>query len=193
MTKLRAWLKVYQVESLDCIYLKPAQKRLPEGFAVANRIAIDIVSAQRHNRPFILEPSSAAARLGLRFERRVHTELKRFVPSIAASVEHNPVFTFCDAFGSAMCVPDFLLWCRNPERLIIVEVKLTYVPEALAKLKELYCPVVSEALKVRIVEPLVLVRNLTPAAPKPGLTVSEALAKPGRVLQWLNYGPIKWQ
>lgn len=156
------------------------------------RMAVDITGAYRAKREFPKpKPSNSAARIGLRFENRVGKELQRHVmPGRFLELEHNPWFTFYDAYGVSNCSPDFLLWIEG-KGVVIVEVKLTWVEVALAKLHELYCPVISTALGYPTL-PLVIVRNSSPKAPKARFTLSEALTSPEKLLQWPQTGHIIW-
>ena len=155
------------------------------------RMVVDITRAERAKRHFPTpRPSNAAAKLGLRYERNVGKELTRQVTlGNFVKLEHNPWFTFYDKLGVANCSPDFLLYLENG--VVIVEVKLTWVEVALAKLCELYCPVVSVALGLPS-RPLVICRNLTPYSPPATLSLREAIAEPNRPLLWPSNGHILW-
>ena len=154
-------------------------------------MAVNITASERSRRSFPKpKPSNAAAKLGLRYERRVGTELNLHVNrGRFEQLEHNPWFTFYDTFGQSNCSPDYLLWFEG--RVIIIEVKLTWVEVALAKLHELYCPVVSVALQCPVL-PLVICRNVTPKSPKAQFSLSEAITSPEKLLQWPNTGHIQW-
>jgi hypothetical protein len=137
------------------------------------------------------KPSGIAAKLGLRYERNINRELTRHVmPGRFAKVEHNPWFTFYDDYGPGNCSPDFLLWTDSGS-VIIVEVKLTWVEVAIAKLTELYRPVVCAALGAPTF-PLIICRNVTPASPPAAHTLTDALASPFCLLQWPSNGHILW-
>lgn len=154
------------------------------------RIALGLRQAERATRQFPKpRPSNLAAKQGLRYEANVGKELGRHVLSEHFDrLEHNPWFTFYDTYGRANCCPDFLLWFEN--RAIVVEVKLTWVEVAIAKLEDLYLPVVSCALGCPVM-PLVICKNITPSAPKAELSLSQALTSPNKLLQW-NLGRMPW-
>lgn len=155
------------------------------------RMAIGLTAAHRARREFpIAKPSNVAARIGLRYERRVGRELALHIkPDRFVKLEHNPWFTFYDTYGVANCCPDFLLWMDTG--IIIIEVKLTWVEVALAKLHELYCPVISCALNAPVL-PLVICRNITAKSPSAAFSLSTALTSPGKLLQWPQTGHILW-
>lgn len=154
-------------------------------------MAIGMTGAHRARREFgVPKPSSVAAKLGLRYERKVGTELRRHIlPSRFSDLEHNPWFTFYDVYGVGNCCPDYLLW--DGDRVVIIEVKLTWVEVALAKLQELYCPVVSAALGCPVL-PLVICRNISRGAPPAQLTLSAALMAEAKLLMWPDIGHILW-
>ena len=137
------------------------------------------------------KPSGNAAKLGLRYEANVGKQLARFVTTDKfIGLEHNPWFLFTDKFGQANCSPDFLLFMSD--RAVIVEVKLTWVPIAMQKLLELYCPVVSRALQCPVM-PLVICKNLAPNAPQPQQNLVAALTTPHKLLHWPQIGLMPWQ
>jgi hypothetical protein len=121
--------------------------------------------------------SNSAAKRGLTYERRVGRELElHTLAGRFSRVEHTPWFDFADLFGVSACAPDFLLHGLDG-RVTVVEVKLTWVPTALPKLNDLYIPVVELALG-KVARPLVIVKALTPEAPKTFATsLSEALSE----------------
>ena len=149
-----------------------------------------IVAARSLREAYKPRASNAVAALGLRYERKVKAELLRLLANNdLVRVEHNPWFTFSDTYGTNNCCPDFILWRENG--LIVVEVKLTWVPIALAKLHDLYLPVVAQALDMPVL-PLVICRNTTPMAPRASFSVRDALASEGKLLQWPTMGRIQW-
>lgn len=155
------------------------------------RTCHDLQWAARASAPFGKpRAASAAAKRGLRYENRVEKELWRHVREGRFLLcEHNPWFAFRDFYGSANCAPDFVL--HGDAELTIVEVKLTWVEVAIHKLNEFYHPVISCALG-RPAWPLVICRNLTPAAPPAETTFSAALASSTRLLHWPDIGHIPW-
>ena len=136
------------------------------------------------------EPSSAAAKLGLQFERRVHRELLHYQAAGALrEVQHNPWFAFEDKNGVGTCCPDFLI--RTAEGWTIIEVKLTWVAEAERKLQALYAPVVTKAL-FQVPTTLVVCRRLASAAPPADVALGTVLAKRSGLLLWPSNGRIPW-
>lgn len=135
--------------------------------------------------------SNPAGRLGLQYERKVKKELEyhKKVGNII-DVVHNPYFKFSDTVGAGACCPDFVLYTK--EAIVIVEVKLTWVAEALEKLTHLYIPVLEAATGLKA-HGLVVCRNMVPGSPPALFTLAEALAKPGSLLYWPNIGRIIWQ
>jgi hypothetical protein len=148
----------------------------------------------------IPKPSSTWSKVGLAYERRVVSSLAE----AGIRLLHNPGFEFEDDSGSNYCVPDIIL-PNYDNKLIIIEVKLTYKVEAILKLRNLYAPVVSLALS-RPVVCLVIAKNVTPNSPEPELTLESAICQSARseiaaagrpgvgfLVQWLGRGmfPIR--
>ena len=156
------------------------------------RITAGPLRASRATRAFYKSKgTSLATRQGYRYENRVGKELQLHVNcGHFKRLEHNPWFTFNDAFGVSNCCPDFLLWSSN-DIITIVEVKLTWVEEAAHKLTDLYCPVIAAALE-RPVSPLIICRNLAKLSPPAQTSLRDALASPFRLLQWPDNGHIIW-
>lgn len=93
----------------------------------------------------------SAKAAGLRYEAQVGTAL-------GPSALHGQWFHFIDGEGEAWCQPDFLLY--DPSGVcFVLEVKLSWVPEAAPKLRGLYLPVVERALQ-RPARPIVVCRNV---------------------------------
>lgn len=134
--------------------------------------------------------NNAAAINGRRYERQVIAELDRWAVVNGAKLEHNPWFEYNNGSGIRICSPDGLLRLAS-DKIIVAEIKLTYVPEAIIKLRELYCPVVATALKCEAV-PLVIVKNLIPDAPPATDRLGMALSAKMPLLQWLGHGRIVW-
>lgn len=155
------------------------------------RFACEILVANRSLRQFPKpKPSNPAARRGLQYENRVGRELTKQVGKNGfIKCEHNPWFIFTDKYGTNNCSPDFLLW--HERGIIIVEVKLTWVEVAFAKLSELYVPVIVEALQVPV-KPLVICRNLTNNAPIASLSLKAAIENNNPLLHWPDIGHILW-
>jgi len=118
-------------------------------------------------------PRGAKA-LGLQYERQ-----------LAAAFPHGRAgqwFSFVDANGSGYCQPDLLLVL--PEGPLVMECKLTWVPEAHSQLTQLYLPVVSMALG-KPARGLVVCKHLTPSAPEAEGNWQDALAC-GKIWHWLG-------
>jgi len=148
-----------------------------------------VVAASRAPR---VHPPSRSQRpgvvLGLRYERRLKKELEKSFKNKDLKVEYNPWFFYrLDDGNTGACCPDILLHDNELGIIWVLEVKYTWVPEAIEKLIDLYCPVVELALS-QITEPLVVVKRLTPDAPTPKL----GLLTPSNVklFQWPEIGPI---
>lgn len=109
-----------------------------------------------------LTPSQAA---GIRFEKRVDLYLQVLAKSLEAKLEHNPWFQYNDLNGPHACSPDFIL--NFGDRVVVIEVKVTWLPSAISKLRNLYLPVVSRILRPTKIGGIVLCKNLTPEAPQP--------------------------
>lgn len=127
--------------------------------------------------------------LGLRYERRFRDELQRvFDDNPNLRVEYNPWFFYRRADGlTGACCPDILLHDDELGLTWVIEVKYTWVSEAMTKLRDLYCPVVELATS-RKAEPLVVVKRLTPQAPMPRLGLLHESAS--KVYQWTEMSPI---
>lgn len=111
-----------------------------------------------------------AQKAGLAYERKVITSLADSFVLLGQSFDlcHNPWFEYAGTFGSALCVPDGLISMQTGEYkeiVFVLEVKLTYTPEAIEKLLDTYCPVVAKAFGLPAT-PVVICKNLIPGAPK---------------------------
>lgn len=62
--------------------------------------------------------------------------------------------------------------------IIVCEIKLTYTPNAIKKLRSLYLPIVSKYFGNRLILPLIICKNLTPTAPPHSSSISQALKTP---------------
>lgn len=102
-------------------------------------------------------------------------------------------FKYHDANGIGYCSPDILL--LDGHQICIIECKLTWTPEAIGQITELYAPVVNMVYE-RTTTGIILARHLTPATPLDTLstTLAQALAfaRQGLIptLHWLGHGPI---
>jgi hypothetical protein len=149
------------------------------------KVTGELRSARRCPPKYTPKASSAMAKLGLSYERKIVRDLMRSV----WLVEHNPWFEFQDELGVSTCCPDIILTADS--KIIVIEVKLTWVPEAIEKLRGLYCPVVEYALAAEVF-PLIIVKNLRPDAPPVQDSVQRALESEMPILQWIGSGHIPW-
>lgn len=156
------------------------------------RIANGLTSAYRTTPPFShARGRTEPQKLGLRYERAVRDAFRNV--SCLREIEHNPWYGFSDRSGGGLCSPDLLLW-HNDGCLIVAEIKLTWVPDALMKLMDLYIPVIERCWQPSelCIHPLVVVKHVTPETPKAAPTVETALHSKGSVLHWLGRGAITW-
>ena len=157
-----------------------------------HRIIHELHSVRRISPREMPKSSSVHTANGLRYERRLKQELEFLASHNDVRVIHNPWFEYEDAAGYGICVPDFLVQDRNTENIVIIESKLTYVPNAIHKLLDLYLPIVQEAMSAPAV-PLVVCKTMTPQTPRAGFTISEALMLETPLLHWLGHGHLRWQ
>ena len=155
--------------------------------------ALEIISAQlvdprKHGRA-----SSPAAAQGLRFERAVAKSLLALSLEEHFTVEHNPFIQYWTVHAlHAYCEPDFVLTLQDGT-VVVVECKLTWVPDALEKLQRLYLPVVAKIYPAKgPIRPLVIVKTTHRAAPPAAYSVREALRSPEPLVQWLGHGLLPW-
>lgn len=151
---------------------------------MAHRIIERLRWAQRGENPHtkVSRPRGAKA-LGLRYERSVGKAL-------GAGWVAGPWFEYADNHGRGFCQPDFLF--HTVQGALILECKLTDTPVAESQLKDLYYPVVSEALGCAV-RGIIVVKHLTPATERRRVvgSLAEALRSPGiPILHWLGRGPI---
>ena len=108
-----------------------------------------------------LTPSQAA---GIRFEKKVGTHLEILTKSLDAKLEKNSWFQYRDENGPHACSPDFIFIYDG--MVIVIEVKVTWLPSAISKLRNLYIPVVNRILRPEKIGGIVICKNLTPEAGK---------------------------
>lgn len=165
-----------------------------------------ILSAERTVKRDLPRPGSPAAQAGLRFER----QFARALSKTGYLVEHNPWFLVRQQMDSpylpphipryaeqAYC-PDILFTpplslSKSLGDLIVIEVKRTYVLEAIEKLRAIYVPVVKKSMvdrKYTDVRALVVVQKLVPGSPHAAFTMREALALDPPLMQWIGTGPV---
>lgn len=162
--------------------------------AYAVRSVAELLRAERCAARPMPKANNIYKRQGLAFERKVAKALAVAAASVGAELELQPWFRYYDRLGQGQAVPDFLL--HFGIETLVIECKLTWVPEAVTKLRGLYVPVVQQVLgSVIRVRPLVICKHLIPLAGHivPGLR--DALGITHSVvptLQWLGVGPILW-
>lgn len=127
---------------------------------------------------------------GLTFERRIKKELHRHAAfGNLTHLLHTPQIDYVDAQGHGVCFPDFIFLRNN--HVVVVEIKLSWIPTALPKLKELYIPLI-ERLFNKAAVPLVITKRLVAAAPASAFSIREALALPSALLSWPQSGHVIW-
>lgn len=137
--------------------------------------------------------SSAAARAGLAYQRRVTKALEPLGPSLMA----NPWISFLDAHGPGMAQPDLLLVGAGLVAPTLIEIKLTYTELAVAQLDLLYVPLVAHLFGVSQsqIRRIILCKHLTAAAfaPKAAqeccLEDGVPLGEPPLTTFWSGTGP----
>ena len=146
-----------------------------------------IVSASRANRRiYKSRASNSKGYVGLKFQREAIAAIKNAAPK-EMNVLAEPWFVYN---GENYCAPDCLIVDSEFHFIIVIEIKYTYTPAAIEKLKELYCPVVAKAFNLPT-KPLVLVKNLIPGCPIPAFSISSALLREIPLIQYLGTGKIK--
>jgi hypothetical protein len=151
-----------------------------------NTLAKSIYSAAQILKRPMPKPQTLAQKQGIRYEKNVIKALKAH----GLIIEHNPWFEYetLDRVCS-WCIPDALIHIN--EEIIVAEIKLTYTPEALEKLLNVYCPVIEKALKCKAA-PLVIIKNalLINSGLTTCLDLYDALKSPLPIYQWIGRGPI---
>lgn len=124
--------------------------------------------------------------IGLRYERQVIRAL------CARNIihEHNPWFEYTTTENMAVhvAVPDAMLFL-DKDSVIVAEIKLKFVPDAMTKLEEIYCPIVSKHMG-KPVRPLIIVKSLTLDTPSHSDSISEALKCQYPIYHWLGHARI---
>lgn len=141
---------------------------------------------------FPKRPQSRAQKFGLSYQRKFTAALRSSTPK-GIEILPTPWFSYADQTTAGLiCSPDVILVDREEGFGVVIEIKTTYTPLALQKLRDLYCPVVTKALRLPT-RPVVVVKNLLPGCPPPKLTLISAIATQGDPLfQWIGQGPIQW-
>ncbi len=131
---------------------------------------------------------SIHSRAGISFEKKFFEKLKQVIgEKDELTIRHNQWFRYKDYSGEKTCVPDILLF--QNKSIIVMEVKQTFVPNAIIKLRDLYCPVVSKAWGIPC-RPLVVCRHLTPGGPVAHSRITFAVQSEYPLYQWTGIGPI---
>ncbi len=155
-----------------------------------------ILHATQIKRPnFPTKRLAKRQRSGIVFQNRFTKALEKNLPGDIGSIP-EPWFSYADTKSKSenkwgICSPDIVLVDTENKFILVIEVKTTWTPEALEKLKTLYCPVVARAFGFPT-KPLVVCKNLTPESPRPQPTISFALLSQNPLYQWLGTEPIRW-
>ena len=124
----------------------------------------------------------SAKAAGLKSER----ELAEVLPG----AKHGLWWEFEDLLGHGWCQTDLLI--EGGDAALVIEAKLSWVPEGQEKLSGLYIPVLEEALRKRIYG-LVVVKRLVPGVKVPitrDLASAIAQVKLGLEVVWHSPGPV---
>lgn len=131
----------------------------------------------------------AVTRAGIVYENKL-AEALRLARMSVVLVERNPWFHYRKDDGtSGYCCPDLLVWYPESKYIVVIEAKLTWVPGALPKLRELYCPVIRKALSLPT-KPLVICKNLIPESPFPASSIGLALESRDPLYVWRGKGSV---
>lgn len=151
-----------------------------------------ILSAWRTTKRLAAQPAQPVARSGLSYQRKFSQAFDDSTPP-GYIIEREPWFEYRDSKSdkSMVCSPDLLAIDGEEGFVIVVEIKRTWVPGAIDKLRQTYCPVVSIALGLPT-RPLVVCKTLSPGCPRPSPTISFALISDDPVFHWLGRGSIEW-
>jgi len=136
------------------------------------------------------KPNIPHLRKGVLYEIRFCETLSQTLPT-SFEIKFNQWFEYKRSYARevSVCCPDILIFDRDQNKCIVVEVKLTYTPQAREKLDMLYCPVVRMALGLPTLG-LVVVKNLLPNCPRPALRFGLALEQ--GLFQWNMQDRLIW-
>src|SRR5262249_27594517 len=110
--------------------------------------------------PRIAKPKQAAAKLGLRFERKV---LKSLQHEFGSRYGSHIYFSFTSLSESGrFAVPDALLLSPCRTTLLVAEIKLRHTGDAFHQLHNFYLPIVRKALPLLRIAPLEIVHYYDP-------------------------------
>lgn len=147
----------------------------------------DVKIDHSHYRPDI--GNSSSKRAGLRYEGKVQVLLMKRDAMYGAA----PAVNYTDATGRRVCFPDGL-WLL-PDRHLIVEIKLTHMPEAWWQLRRKYEPLIRVWNRGEVpVQVLEIVSEFDPATPFPELpklfpSLDALLSQPPSS----HFGVLKWK
>lgn len=149
-----------------------------------------ILSAERApNKVHHSRASNSAGYIGLKYERSVIKMLKSILPQ-TMELENNVWFYYKTETEKSACSTDVIIFDKEFGFIIVVEIKFTWTPAAIQKLKELYCPVVTKVFNLPT-KPLVIVKNLIPGCPLPKFSISGALLSDNPLVQWIGTGTLR--
>lgn len=147
------------------------------------------LSAERCSARPMPKVSNIYGKMGLAYEKKACVALAALAKKIGATFEAQPWFRFNDANGNGQAVPDFLL--KLADITLVGEIKYTFTPDAVTKLRGLYLPVVLATTRTRAL-PLVVCKTLTPDCTRTIFNLRDAFASHELIptLQWLGSGVI---
>jgi hypothetical protein len=159
------------------------------------RLVTGVIDSSRCPPRQMPKAANVHARRGLAYQKKVTKAMEEVCKVANGKLEVEPWFRFQDLNGPGQCVPDLLLHVQNIT--LIIEVKLTFVQDAMTKLAGLYIPVIMDATKKTLgqVRPLIICKNITPLTTNLIDNVHSAVYnyQPSiPVLQWLGKGKIPW-
>lgn len=157
----------------------------------AIRTVEGLLSAERCSARPLPRVRNRIRRLGIAYENNVKKELVKTAKANDLMIESQPWFAFVDKWGRGQAVPDFVILVDG--FALIIEVKLSFVPTAIDKLRYFYAPVVGMALG-RETRQLIICKNLIPGVLGVVRSLRSALDLTASVptLQWLGRGEIAW-
>jgi len=155
------------------------------------RTVYDLQSATRCEPREIPKGETLPQNNGRRFQNSLERALRIACDRHGAELIPEPWFEYLDTNGLGRCAPDFIIELGAIN--LVIEAKLTFVPEAITKLHGLYLPVAIVAASNWKTRGLVICRNTTPAAPAPVFSITAALTVRDSVAVMLwRGGPVEW-
>lgn len=151
-----------------------------------------ILSAKQIDPKTLPRPQTTVAKNGLGFQRKFTRQFAQSAPEGFVAVP-EPWFEYVDNRSPQplICCPDLIARDLDFGFWLVIEVKQTWTPLALQKLRDVYCPVVAKAFG-KPAKPLVVCRRLTTDSPRPQPTVTFALVADNPLIHWTGQGPILW-